>query len=98
MRTLRAKDDSHLRCTQPYVRLDKCIQHGLQIESRATDDLKHIGGGGLLLQAFTQLIEQSGILDGDDGLIGEALDQIDLPVGERPDLLAKEVEGADQLA
>ena len=29
---------------------DKRIEHRLQIERRAADDLEHVGGGGLLLQ------------------------------------------------
>ena len=37
---------------------------------------------------FAQLVEQPGVLDGDDGLAGEILDQLDLLVGERPHLLA----------
>ena len=59
---------------------------------------------GLLLQGFaqivralTQLVEQAGVLDGDDGLRGEILDQLDLLVGERPHLLAVDTNGADQL-
>ena len=46
--------------------------------------MQHVGGGGLLLQRFAQLIKQPRILDGDDGLGGEVLDQLDLLVGERP--------------
>ena len=37
---------------------------------------------------FAQLVEQPHVLDGDDGLIGEILDQLDLLVGERSNLLA----------
>ena len=55
----------------------------LQIEGRAADDLEHVGGGGLLLERFTQLVEQARVLDGDDGLSGEVLDQLDLLIGER---------------
>ena len=40
-------------------------------------------------------MEQPGILDGDDGLPGEALDQRNLLVGERPDLLAVDGYGAN---
>ena len=50
---------------------DKSLQNGPQIEGRATDDLQHIRGGGLLLQRFTQLTEQAHVLDRDDRLIGE---------------------------
>ena len=53
--------------------LDQCIEHRLQVEGRAADDLEHVGGGGLLLQRFAQLVEQAGVLDGDDGLAGEVL-------------------------
>ena len=45
-----------------------------------------------------QLVQQPRVLDGDDGLRGEVLHQLDLLVGERPDLLAVDDDGADQLA
>src|ERR1700726_2985617 len=67
-------------------RLGQRIEHGLQIESRAADNLEHVGGGGLLLQRFAQLIEQTGILDGDDGLIREGVDQGELLVGKGSNL------------
>ena len=61
-------------------------------------------GRGLLLQrlgqivgALAQLVEQPRVLDGDDGLRGEVLHQLDLLVGERPHLLAIDGDGADQL-
>ena len=34
-----------------------------------------------------QLVEQPRVLDGDDGLIGEGADQLDLLVGERADFV-----------
>ena len=64
------------------------LQHGLQIEGRAADDLEHVGGGGLLLQRLPQFVEQPRVLDGDDGLGGEVLHQRDLLVGEWPNFLA----------
>src|SRR6516162_11569148 len=51
------------------------------------DDLEHIGGGGLLLQRFAQLVEQPPILNGNHSLGGEIGDERNLFVGERPDLL-----------
>ena len=61
-------------------------------------------GRGLLLQrlgeivgALAQFVEQPRVLDGDHGLGGEVLHQLDLLVGERPDLLAVDDDGADQL-
>ena len=59
--------------TQPGRRLGEGIQHCLQIEGRAADDLEHVGGGGLLLEQFAQLVEQAGVLDCDDCLGGEIL-------------------------
>src|SRR5262245_53637572 len=73
------------------------IQYRLQVEGRATDDFEHIGGRGLLLQRLAQLIEQARVLDGYDGLAGEILDQFDLLVGERADLLTIDGDRADQL-
>ena len=65
---------------------------------------KHLGGRGLLLErlgevagALAQLVEQPGILDGDDGLLGEIGHQLDLLVGERPDLLAVDRDRSDEL-
>src|SRR6202008_2005618 len=68
-------------------------------------DLQHLCGRGLLLQrlaeigrTLAQLVEQTGILDGNDGLSGEIRDQLDLLVGERTYLLAINVDRPDQLA
>jgi hypothetical protein len=56
--------------------------------------LQHLRGRRLLLESFAQivsalaqLIEQPRVLDGDDGLGGEILDQLDLCFGERTNLL-----------
>ena len=73
------------------------IKYGLQVEGRAADRLEHVGGGGLLLQRFAQLVEQARVLDGDDGLAGEVLHQFDLLVGEGANLLAVDGKDADQL-
>ena len=48
-------------------------------------------------QISAQLVEQPRVLDGDHGLGGEILHQLDLLVGERPHLLAVDDDGADQL-
>src|SRR6516225_4509475 len=41
-----------------------------------------------IIRALPQLVEQPGILNGDDGLGGEILHQRNLLIGERPNLLA----------
>src|SRR5262245_29370950 len=68
---------------KPCGRLNEGIEHSLQIERRTADDLEHVSGSGLLLEGFAQLIEQTCVLNGDDGLIGKGSDQIDLLIGER---------------
>ena len=63
------------------------VQHRVEIERRAADRLQHLGRRGLLLQrlghvavARLHLLEQPDILDGDDRLVGEGLEQVDLLV------------------
>ena len=65
------------------------VEHRPQIAGRTTDDLEHVSGGGLLLQRFAQLVEQSRVLNGDDGLGSEVFDQFDLLIREWPNLKAK---------
>ena len=48
-----AANARHVGLAQPRRRLDQRIEHGLQIEGRAADDLEHVGGGGLLLQQIS---------------------------------------------
>src|SRR5262245_17810744 len=86
-----------IRLAKARRRLDERVEDRLQIERRAADDLEHIGGGGLLLQRFAQLLEQACVLDGDDGLVGEAGDQGDLLIGERANFGTVYDEGSDQL-
>src|SRR5215475_8966173 len=52
-----AGDARIIRSAEPCRRLDERVEHRLQIEGRTTDDLEHLGRGGLLLQRFTYLLE-----------------------------------------
>src|SRR5262245_3650224 len=63
-------------------RFNERLQHRLEVKRRAADDLEHVGGGGLLLQRLAQLVEQAGILNGDNGLGGKRLDESNLLVVE----------------
>src|SRR5262245_11276850 len=65
---LRSTYDDRVRLAKARRRFHECVEHRLQIEGRAADDLEHVGGGGLLLQRLAQLVEQAGVFDGDDGL------------------------------
>jgi len=71
------------------------LEHRLQLAGRGTDNLEHVGGSCLLLERFPQLVEQSRVLDSDDGLGGEILYQLDLLLGERRNMLAVNGDGSD---
>src|SRR5262249_32808004 len=98
---MRPPDVRDMRFAKARRRLNKRVQHGLQVECRAADDLQHVSGGGLLLKRFTQivralaqLLEQPRVLDGDDSLTGKILDQLDVLLAEGTNLLAIKDNGA----
>ena len=64
------------------------LEHRLDVGRRARDDAQDLAGRRLLLQrlgevavARLQLLEQADVLDRDHRLVGEGLEQLDLPVG-----------------
>src|ERR1700730_8199957 len=67
------------------------VEHRGEIAGRAVDDMQYLGGGGLLVQRLARLGDQPRVLHRDHRLCREVLQQCDLPVGERPDLLAIDV-------
>jgi hypothetical protein len=73
------------------------LKHGLQFAGRTGDDAQHFGSGGLLLQGFAQLVEEAGVLDGDDGLSGEVRNQFNLLFGKWPYFLAVDADSTDEL-
>jgi hypothetical protein len=79
-------------------RSDQRVEHCLKVEGRAADNLQDIGGSGLLLKGFAQLIEQPGVLDGDDSLGGEVCDQRNLLFSKREYFLLIDANGTDQFA
>ena len=71
-------------------RFNERVEHRLQVERRAADDLQHVRRRGLVFEQFRQIVgalvqfvEQPDVLDGDDRLVGEGLQQIDLLVLEQ---------------
>src|SRR5258705_196199 len=67
--------------------LDKRFENGLEVKDRTADDLEYLGRGGLLLQGLSEiavallhLLKQTRVLNGDDGLVGEGLQQLNLPI------------------
>ena len=79
------------------VRQD-CRKHRFQLARRTADDLEHVGGGGLLLQRLALLVEQTRVLDGDDGLVGEVLNQRNLLLSEGSDLHAANQDCPDRIS
>src|SRR6266542_1602755 len=78
------------RLAQSRCGLDQRIEHRLWVKNRAADYLEHFGGRRLLLQRFAELstarlhlVEQADVLDGDDRLVGERGNKLDLLGGER---------------
>ena len=79
------------------------VKHGLQFAGRTRNDVQHLGGRGLPLQRFAQLIralaqlvEQARILDGDDRLRREVCHQLNLLVAKGAHLLAIDEDGANK--
>src|SRR6516164_11008199 len=56
VRALLAMHCRHVGLAQPRRRFRQRVEHHLQIKSRTTDDLEHIGSRGLLLQRLAQFI------------------------------------------
>ncbi len=90
-----AQNERHLTFAEPRRRLGNCLQHRLQIEGLPADDLQHVAGRGLIFERLLQIAralpqfgDQPCILHRDDCLRGEILQQRNLLIGERPDLLA----------
>ena len=89
----------------PLVVLDEITKRLAHGHRRRRDDTQHLADCRLTLQrpgnlvrAPLQLGEQPGVLDGDDGLIGEALEQCDLPFREWTVVGPSHQEAPDRLA
>ncbi len=71
---------------------DDGFQHGFKIEAGAhrladfAQRFHFLDRLHQLARAFLQFLEQSDVLDGDDGLVGEGLEERDLLVSERSNL------------
>ena len=74
------------------------VEHRLHVGRRLRDDLQDLGAGRLLLQRFAQLGEQPHVLDGDHGLRGEGLQELDLARREGAGLDLAQADAADRCA
>ena len=71
------------------------VEHRLHVGRRARDHTKDLARRRLPLQGLFRLVEETAILDGDDGLGGERLDESDFLLGKRPNLHADKHDDAD---
>src|SRR5262245_22926594 len=53
---LLTRDGSPVSIAEPGSGFDQRLQYGSQVESRAANDLEHVGGGSLLLQRFGEVL------------------------------------------
>ena len=107
--TFQAPDPGIRRAAESRSAFGHDVHHELEIGRRARDDAKDLAGRCLLLQRLghpgmgfgerlvllLQLREQPDVLDGDHRLVSEGLGQLDLPVGEGPDLSSPHIDGTD---
>src|SRR5262245_14589883 len=73
------------RSTQSTRTARNDIEHRLHVGRRTRNDTKNLTGSRLPLQCLLRLVEQPHVLNGDDGLVGEGLEELDLSVRERLD-------------
>src|SRR5262249_6680224 len=95
-------DESAFGLAEPDRVLGQRLEHRLQVERRAPDDLEQLAGRRLLLEGHAQLRvasvelrEQAHVLQRDDGLARERAQQVHLTLGETSGLAARYRDRAD---
>ena len=83
---------------QAHCPLDHRIEHRREVAGRGVDNLQDLGSRGLLFQGLACLGQEARVFHRDDRLRREILQQRDLLVGKRPDLLAIAGDCAEQPA
>src|SRR5437879_10021198 len=73
-----AEDHTVIRVREPGGGVHKRLQHGLEIERRGAHDLQDLCGRLLTIERLLRLVEETNVLDRDDGLVRERLDELDL--------------------
>ena len=102
--TLEPDRTSIVGAAQPHRALGDRVEDRLNVGRRARDDAQDLACRRLLLQGLgevhvfgLELGEQPRVLDGDDRLVGEGGDHVDLRVSERADLRPPHEEQSNQL-
>ena len=85
---------------QPRGGLQQRVEHRMQVEGRAADDLQHVARRGLVFERFLQIAgalvqlgEQPNRFDRDHRLIGKGLQQLDLRIRKRLDMRSRDGNG-----
>ena len=84
----RSADQRVAGAAEAQAALTTASSTGCDVGRRLRDHAQDLGGGRLLLERFAQFGEQADVLDGDHGLGGEGLEELDLLVGEALGLAA----------
>ena len=92
-----AKNRGREAANQPVSAGRDGLEYRLHIRRRTGDDLQDFGGSGLPFQRLPGLVEQPRVLDGDHGLVGEALLKGEFFRGERQQPIAINDERAERL-
>ena len=58
--------------------VDDRLENWLQLIRRATNDVEHVAGRGLILKRFLQFSNQPRVLNRNDRLVGKGFDEVDL--------------------
>ena len=93
--TIEPQDERLVRASQPFRRFRYGVEHRRDLCRRLGNDTEHLARRRLVFEAFGQfllpgleVVEEAGVLDGDDGLVGEGFDEGDLAIGEAARLCA----------
>src|SRR6266571_855893 len=80
---------------QVLATIEDLVEYRRSIGHRLADHLQYLSGGGLLLERFLGLIEQSHVLDGDHGLVGKCSQEIRFLIRKSANLGASNRNRAD---
>jgi len=92
---IRKKEHAEFGLTQARRVLQYGVEHWRQLAGGARNDAEYVGGGGLLLERFAQLVEQPHVLNCDNRLIRKVLHQLNLLVAKGQHLLPVDADRPD---
>ena len=81
------RDHRRMAAEKPLGAFRDRFEYRLHVRRRAGDHLEDVGRRSLPLQRLLRLVEQPRVLDGDHGLVGEALEYRNLVFRERAHFL-----------